>query len=259
MDSTKIRTGVFVVDSFLFTLFEGLDRQGPGSDTCTTRMFDLLSPPKNAQILDIGCGAGMQTCALARRCRSCTITAVDIHQPFLDALMRKAEAEGLNDRVTTCCASMDDLPFAPGSNDVIWSEGSVFIMGFEKGISYWKQFLRSGGSLALSEMVWFTDNPADEVAEFMHDGYPAMTTVLDCERMIRKAGYRLIGSYRLPDEAWWVEFYDPLEEKIARIGDRYIHDPDAAAILDMTRQEIALFRKYSDQYGYQFFLLRNPL
>jgi len=55
-------------------------------------------------------------------------------------------------------------------------------------------------------MVWFTDNPSEEVAEFMHDGYPTMTTVLDCERMIRKAGYRLICSYRLPDEAWWEEF-----------------------------------------------------
>jgi len=68
-------------DSYLFTLFEGLDRQGPGSDACTIRMFDLLAPPVPAAILDIGCGAGSQTLALARRCPDCTITAVDIHQP----------------------------------------------------------------------------------------------------------------------------------------------------------------------------------
>ena len=50
--------------SFIFTLFEGLPRQGPGSDACTNRMFDLLSPPANARVLDIGCGVGMQTLSL---------------------------------------------------------------------------------------------------------------------------------------------------------------------------------------------------
>jgi trans-aconitate methyltransferase len=80
--------------SFLFTLFEGLDRQGPGSDTCTRRMSDILSPPEDAQILDIGCGAGSQTLTLARRCMKCCITAVDIHQPFLDALHHKGRCKG---------------------------------------------------------------------------------------------------------------------------------------------------------------------
>lgn len=156
-------------DSFLFTLFEGLDRQGPGSDACTTRMFDRLSPPEKAKILDIGCGAGMQTLTLARHCRSCTITAIDIHQPFLDALRRKADKARLSDRITTVCTSMDDLPFAQGSFDLLWSEGSVFVIGFEKGIRYWSQFLRPGGSLALTEMVWFTDHPSKEVATFMQE------------------------------------------------------------------------------------------
>jgi len=29
---------------FIFTLFEGLDRKGPGSDACTNRMFNIPSP-----------------------------------------------------------------------------------------------------------------------------------------------------------------------------------------------------------------------
>ena len=50
---------------FIFTLFEGLDRKGPGSDACTNRMFNIPSPPPDSRILDIGCGAGSQTLALA--------------------------------------------------------------------------------------------------------------------------------------------------------------------------------------------------
>ena len=243
--------------SFIFTLFEGLDRQGPGSDACTTRMFDILSPPEHARILDIGCGAGSQTLALARRCRLCRIIAVDIHQPYLDALRTRADSEGLGDRITTLRASMDDLPFAPGSFDVIWAEGSIFIIGFQNGLSYWKKFLSDGGSLALSEMVWFTDYPPDEVAAFMQEAYPPMTTVPECGRMIQEAGYEIAGSFRLPDEAWWKEYYGPFQVKMEWMEKEYADNPDARSVLEMTRMEIDLFRKYSDHYGYQVFLLRN--
>ncbi len=244
-------------DAFLFTLFEGLDRQGPGSDACTTLMFDRLSPAENAMVLDIGCGAGGQTLALARRCGTCTITAVDIHQPYLDSLRQRAERTGSGDRITTLCASMDDLPLAPESFDIIWAEGSIFVIGFEKGLRYWKQFLRPGGSMALTELVWFTDRPSEEAASFMQEAYPPMTTVPGCERVIREAGYRVVGSFRFPDEVWWKDYYDPLERKIPEMEDQAAGDPDALAILDMTRKEIALFRQYSCQYGYQAFLLRK--
>jgi ubiquinone/menaquinone biosynthesis C-methylase UbiE len=244
-------------DSYIFTLFEGLDRQGPGSDACTIRMFDLLAPPVPAAILDIGCGTGSQTLALARRCPECTITAVDIHQPYLDSLRQRAERAGSGDRITTLCASMDDLPVPPASFDVIWAEGSIFVIGFEKGLRYWKQFLRPGGSMALTEMVWFTDHPSDKAASLLLEAYPPMTTVPGCERMIREAGYHLVGSYRLPDEAWWKEFYDPLERKMSVIEDQVAGDPETMAILDMTRKEIAMFRQHSGEYGYQAFLLRK--
>lgn len=244
-------------ESFIFTLFEGLDRQGPGSDACTTRMFDILSPPDHAQILDIGCGAGSQTLALARHCRKCRITAVDIHQPYLDALSRRAESEGLGKRITTLRASMDDLPFAPGSFDVVWSEGSIFIIGFQKGLAYWKQFLKEGGSLALSELVWFSDHPPEEVATFLQEAYPPMTTVPECRRMIQEAGYEIVESFRLPDEAWWDEFYGPLQVKMERMEKGYVETPDAGAIIAATRREIDLFSRYSEYYGYEVFLLRK--
>jgi hypothetical protein len=78
----------------------------------------------------------------------------------------------MGERITPLCASIDDLPFAPGSFDVIWAEGSVFVMGFARGLSYWKTFLKSRGSLALSEMVWFSDHPPEEVACFYAAGVP---------------------------------------------------------------------------------------
>jgi ubiquinone/menaquinone biosynthesis C-methylase UbiE len=82
-------------DSFFFTIFEGLPRQGPGDDRCTAKAFALAKPlPKNPEILDIGSGSGMQTIALAKLCSKYTITAIDIYQPFLDELKKKGGEGG---------------------------------------------------------------------------------------------------------------------------------------------------------------------
>ncbi len=242
---------------FTFRLFEGLDRQGPGSDACTNRMFDILSPPDEALILDIGCGAGSQTLALARRCRNCHITAVDIHQPYLDTLRKRAYAEGTGARIVTVCRSMDDLPFSLEHFDVVWAEGSIFVIGFERGLSYWKKFLKTGGSLALTEMVWFTDNPPEEIAAFMEEAYPVITSIAGCKQMIEKSGYDLVGSFSLPSEMWWSEYYTPLQIKLDGMEEECAQNQDALALIDMTRREIAQFRKYSDYYGYHAFLLRK--
>ena len=106
----------------IFEIFEGLPRQGPGSNECTEKAFRSISSTPGARILDIGCGVGMQTLHIAKICGNCHITATDIYQPYLDDLMQKAAVMGLADRISTVCASMDDLPFEDGDFDIIWSE-----------------------------------------------------------------------------------------------------------------------------------------
>ncbi|NMA09678.1 MAG: class I SAM-dependent methyltransferase, partial [Methanomicrobiales archaeon] len=121
---------------FVFTLHENLPRQGPGSNTCTRKAFSMLTDlSAQPEILDIGCGAGMQTVEVARVCPGCRITAVDVHQPFLDDLARNAASAGVGDRIVPLRASMDDLPFPDGSFDVLWAEGSIFIVGFREGLA----------------------------------------------------------------------------------------------------------------------------
>ena len=80
----------------IFKIFESFPRQGPGDDEHTEKAFSIIAePPKRGgEILDVGCGKGVQTMALARLCPSCRLTATDIHQPFLDAVDKKIAAEG---------------------------------------------------------------------------------------------------------------------------------------------------------------------
>ncbi|MDD4255706.1 MAG: class I SAM-dependent methyltransferase, partial [Methanofollis sp.] len=163
--------------SLICRLFETLPRQGPGNDECTARAFRMIPDlPENPEVLDIGCGAGMQTLALARLCPDARITAVDVHPPVLADLERRAREAGVADRIRTVRASMDALPFEKNSFDLIWAEGSIFIIGFEKGLSYWREYLKDGGYMAVSDAVWFTADPSPEAKTFWAEVDPSLKT-----------------------------------------------------------------------------------
>ncbi len=107
-----------------------------------------------------------------------TITAVDNHQPFLDTMAAWAVKEGLSRRIRTVCASMDDLPFEKEQFDLIWSEGAIFIIGFENGLKTWKPFVKKGGFMVVSDAAWFDPNPPQELMQWWEkEGYvPAVMT-----------------------------------------------------------------------------------
>lgn len=243
---------------FIFTMHEGLPRQGPGSNACTKRAFSMLADlPARPEILDIGSGSGMQTIEVARTCPGCRITAADIYQPYLDDLARRAASAGVGERITTVRASMDDLPFPDAAFDVLWAESSIFVVGFRKGLVSWRRLLRPGGYLCLTEAVWFVENPSPEAATFWNDCYPAITTVAANRAIAEDAGYEVVATFPLPASAWWDNYYTPVLERLAEIRVAATGNPDAEATLAFTEREIAVFREHAGEYGYEFFILRK--
>ena len=173
--------------NLICSMFEGLPRQGPGMDEATAFAFSFLpSDAKRGKILDIGCGSGMQDLALARICPDCEITASDIHQPFLDDLCDRAKKAGLDGRITTRQASMDNLPFDDESFDIIWAEGSSFIIGILPALQTWKKFLKPDGYMMISDLTWFTDSPSEECKKFFNEISPDMFSISQIEEMIQK-------------------------------------------------------------------------
>jgi ubiquinone/menaquinone biosynthesis C-methylase UbiE len=245
-------------EAFFFTVFEGLPRQGPGLDDATARAFHTIPDlPEHARILDIGCGSGMQTLALARLAPGATIIASDIHQPFLDDVTDRVEKAGLGGRITTLRASMDDLPFPEESFDLVWAEGSAFVMGFREALSSWKRLLKPGGYLALSELVWFTHTPTQECREYFAHQYPPMVHEEEAQKMIRDAGYAILSTFRLPDAAWWDHFYLPLSRRLELLKAQYPDDQEVQALLASFEEEIEVFRIHSREFGYSFFVARK--
>jgi hypothetical protein len=63
----------------------------------------------------------------------------------------------------------------------------------------------------------------------------------------------------LPDEAWWDDFYTPMEQRIEELRVSYADDLEAITILDQFSAEPEMHRRFSDYYAYEFFVVRRPL
>ena len=242
----------------LFEVFldvqRGLPRQGPGCDESTLEALSLCSGlPEAPAVLDIGCGPGMQTVALAQALGG-RVTAVDIHREYLNELRERSEAAGTAARIEILAGDMKELPLPPESFDLVWCEGAAYVMGFEKALIEWKRLLKPGGCIAVTELVWLRPDPPSEVAAFFADEYPAMAHVETVLTTFRACGYESRGYFTLPDSAWWEHYYTPLEAKLPVLRERYAGDNEALGVVDTTEREIAMRRRFRDWYGYEFFV-----
>jgi SAM-dependent methyltransferase len=242
------------VSEALFRLFEGLPRQGPGSDACTREALRRLPAlPAAPRVLDLGCGSGRSTLVLAEALRT-KVIAVDNHQPFLDQLRAIARERGLEHLIEARCADMAAAGVAPGSIDLLWSEGAIYFLGFEKGLRLWRPLLAPGGCLAVTECSWLSADPPAEAAAFFRQSYPGMAGVSENVERARAAGFEVLDRFALPSEAWWHEYYLPLEARMDLLAaDR---GPELVAAIAETRREIDLARRCGDAYGYVFYLMR---
>jgi SAM-dependent methyltransferase len=239
----------------MFRLFEGLPRQGPGSDACTREALRRLGAlPAAPRVLDLGCGSGRSTLVLAQTLRT-KVVAVDNHQPFLDQLQAAARQRNLSHLIETRCEGMATPGMPSGSVDLLWSEGAIYFLGFEHGLCLWRPLLAPGGCVAVSECSWLTGNPPAEAAAYFGAGYPGMAGIAENLERARAAGFEVVDHFTLPPAAWWDEYYAPLARRITELAPEA--DPELAEIISETRQEIELYRRHHDSYGYVFYLLRQ--
>ena len=243
-----------------FKIYEGLDREGPGSSEMTKRAFDLCEGlPEAPAILELGCGTGGATIHLANLCEG-TIVATDVYQPFLDRLIKRAEINEVADKVAVAIMDMGDLDFGPESFDLIWCEGAAYIMGVDKAFQYWKQFLKPGGCLVISDAVWLSreiqETAPDEVKAFWAEGYPVMRTAEENALAGESHGYTSLGHFTINTECW-DDFYNDVGNRMNNIESVYGDNPDGRAIIDITRKEIAQYREYPGTYGYEMHVFRK--
>jgi ubiquinone/menaquinone biosynthesis C-methylase UbiE len=240
----------------LLEIHKDMPRQGSGRDKYTQKAYNMIPEIKQPKILDIGCGPGMQTIKLAKLSGG-KVTGIDIVQQFLDQFQQLIDKENLNDRVKAINQSMEDIKFPEGFFDIIWAEGSIFIMGFEKGLSEWKKYIKAEGYLAVHEMAWLQKNPPKEISDYWKRVYPNIATIEKNLKIIEKCKYKVIGYFPLPEDAWWDLYYTPLEKRLKNLRVKFKDNQKAMDMINEEQLEIDLFRKYNSWYGSVFYIMQK--
>ena len=232
-------------------LFVEMERQGPGDEQLTQAVMQQVCTGREPErILDMGCGTGTASLLISHLCNA-QISALDNCQLFLDRLNEKVLNGGLTDRISVINGTMFEPPFPDHSFDLIWSEGSAYLMGFESALKRWQPLLKAQGYLFVSEMCWFTDQRSGEAVEYWQAGYPKMLTEAEAIAKAQALGYQLVSQQRLPPTAW-ERFYADMQERIDQLEAKY----GEQRVWSDCRHEIDMYRRFGDEFGYLCLLLR---
>ncbi len=151
---------------------------------------DGLSLPRTARVLEIGCGAGFMTAALAKR--GFVIKAIDHAQTMVDLTIEHAKQKGILNQISACTGDIHELSY----------EDQTFDLIIALGVIPWLHDLKK----ALTEIVRVA-KPGGYVVVTM-DNIQRATTILDpktfppiahirwlIKRKLERAG--LLSSYNL--------------------------------------------------------------
>ncbi|MFW9986782.1 MAG: SAM-dependent methyltransferase [Candidatus Odinarchaeota archaeon] len=197
--------------------------------------FQKIPPMIKPQILDIGCGSGVPTLELAQLSGG-DVTGIDIDTNALQRLEEKIQAADLSDRVHVVKGSLKAMDFPAASFDILWAEGSIFVIGFKQGLKAWKRFLKPEGYLVIHDAVGNLDQK---------------------KQQITACGYKLEEYFLLGQEVWWDEYYEPLNQVVQQIRHQNTTDPQLLTALEQAETEIQGYSKHPERYQSVYFIMRD--
>lgn len=263
MEVNKIKFNIMsnqtiTIHDFEFQLiceyFSQVERQGTGSPEMTIKaasFIDSMTP--DSKIADLGCGTGGQTMILAQNLPG-NITGIDLFPKFIDIFNNNSKQLALEERVKGVTGSMDNLPFKEEELDLIWSEGAIYNIGFERGLKEWRKYLKKGGYIAVSEASWFTSERPSEIEAFWMNSYDQIDTIPNKVMQMQSAGYVPVATFIIPENCWTDHFYVPQSEAQRKFLEKYRGERKAEMLIEEMIFEEKMYNTYKEFYGYVFYI-----
>lgn len=105
------------------------------------------------KVLDLACGTGDSTIAIARGLPTAKVTGVDLSEGMLKVMEGKVEKEGLGDRITAVRGDGENMPFSDSIFDrVAIAFGIRNFQNREQGLAEMLRVLVPGGRLVILEL-----------------------------------------------------------------------------------------------------------
>jgi len=112
-------------------------------------LVDGLAPRPGSRVLEVGCGAGLMTAALAER--GCRVTAMDSSPTMVEMTRDHAATVGMGDRVTARMGDVHALDFPDRHFDLVMAVGLIpWLHSPEWAVAEMARVLESGGHLIMT-------------------------------------------------------------------------------------------------------------
>ena len=237
-------------EELLSILLGRLDRQSFGSENETATVIKTLGLDETTsyRIANLACGTGATTLQLAKHVQG-TILGVDPSPQLLDRLVKRSAANSLKATIDVTSDYYNQLPIAPRSLDLLWSQDRGRETDFIPMIEYWNSLLKPGGMLVVTELIWTTHNPAGEVVEYWGSRYQDINTLEARLEELEAAGFDVLRGEFLPASCYEEHFYTPLSNEFESFMDEF-PIPAAIGLVGQLKQEIKMYHKFKDHYGH---------
>ena len=199
------------------------------------KAFKIIPDIDKPRILDIGCGSGVSTLEIARLTNG-EIIGLDIDQNALNRLNNKIKKTGFSKQVKTLHCSLIDMEFPDESFDIVWSEGSIFVIGFEKGLREWKRFIKPGGFMVIHDEMGNVKQKLEQIA---------------------KSGYELLGYFTLDTDVWRDEYFTPIEKLVNDTREKHTDDHEIFGVLNQAQSEVEFFKNYPERNRSVCFVMKK--
>ena len=240
--------------NMIYEYYSNTERQGPGSPEITLKALSFIDGlTEKSKVADVGCGTGGQTMVLAQNI-PCEIIGIDLWPDFINQFNQNAQNKNLHERVKGIVGNMENLPFQEEEFDLIWSEGAIYNIGFERGLNEWRKFLKRGGYIAVTENTWFTEERPAEIQKFWQEAYSEIDTIPNKVAQMQKAGYLPIAVFVVPETCWTDYYYAQQPQMEESFLKKYSGNKSAEELIRSERYEIELYGKYKAYYGYVFYI-----
>ena len=113
--------------------------------------YHLLGDVDGRHVLDVGCGSGMNSVLAATH--GGFVTGIDISPSLTQLAIRRAQLNGVADRVRVMVTSAHDLPFAANSFDVVLGIAILHHLDLEVASREVHRVLKRGGRAIFQEPV----------------------------------------------------------------------------------------------------------
>ena len=223
------------------------------------RIISLLKPAKGSKVLDIACGTGAVTTALAQAILpGGRVQAIDLANNMLDIAWQKISKLGLNNvDLHTMDAAKPDFK-SNYFDAAICSFGIFFMPDMTAALKEWQRVLKPGGKLLFTS---FADGAFGEPLQILRDDLAAHDILMDsqqveqvataeaCRALLTQAGYTdahidhaQMGMHLATMHDWW--------EIVTSSGLRgYIEQLPAETLTDFKQAHLARVGRLANDKG----------